>query len=119
MKGLDITRWRRRMRVRKKIHGTVGRPRLCVFRSSKHIYAQLIDDDRGATVAAVSTLSPLYLEKAAVKGKRDAAKSVGALIAELAKAKGIEQVIFDRNQYRYHGRIKAVAEGAREGGLKF
>ncbi len=107
------------MRVRKKIQGTVERPRLCVFRSSKHIYAQLVDDERGATVAAVSTLSPLYLEKTAAKGKKDAAKSVGVLIAELAKAKGVEQVIFDRNQYRYHGRIKAVAEGAREGGLKF
>jgi large subunit ribosomal protein L18 len=119
MKGLDITRWRRRMRVRKRIQGTVKRPRLCVFRSTKHIYAQLIDDERGTTVAAVSTLSPLYLEKTATKGRKDAAKSVGVLIAEMAKAKGVEEVIFDRNQYRYHGRVKAVAEGAREGGLKF
>jgi len=107
------------MRVRKNIRGTVGRPRLCVSRSNKHIYAQLIDDERGTTVAAVSTLSPIYREKAAVKGKKEAAKAVGGLIAELAKAKGIERVIFDRNRYRYHGRVKAVAEGAREGGLKF
>lgn len=107
------------MRVRKRIQGTIGRPRLCVFRSSRHIYAQLIDDESGATIAAVSTLSPLYMERTPTKGKKDAAKSVGLLIAELAKSKGIERVIFDRNEYRYHGRIKAVAEGAREGGLKF
>ncbi len=107
------------MRVRKNILGTVGKPRLCVSRSNKHIYAQLVDDARGNTVAAVSTLSSLYREKAAVKGKKEAAKVVGGLIAELAKAKGIERVVFDRNRYRYHGRVKAVADGAREGGLKF
>lgn len=107
------------MRVRKKIQGTVGRPRLCVSRSNLHIYAQLIDDASGKTLAAVSTLSPIYREKKSVKGKKEAAKVVGNLIAEMAKTKGIARVIFDRNQYRYHGRVKAVAEGAREGGLKF
>lgn len=107
------------MRVRKKLQGTAARPRLCVSRSNMHIYAQLIDDASGTTLAAVSTLSPIYREKSSAKGKKEAAKVVGGLIAEMAKAKGIERVIFDRNRHRYHGRVKAVAEGAREGALKF
>ncbi len=111
------------MRVRKRIHGTAARPRLSVFRSSLHIYAQLIDDDSGTTLAAVSTRSPAFREKAAATGKKaankDSAGVVGGLIAGMAKEKGIAAVVFDRNRYRYHGRVKAVADGARAGGLTF
>lgn len=111
------------MRVRKRIHGTAARPRLSVFRSATHIYAQLIDDDSGATLAAVSTLSPAFREKVAAAGKKSANKEsaglIGDLIAGMAKAKGIAAVVFDRNRYRYHGRVKAVADGARAGGLAF
>ena len=94
--------------MRAKIKGTAKKPRLCVFRSNKHIYAQLIDDNKGQTLIAVSG-------KANVKK----AKEVGQLIAQQALEKKIEKVVFDRGGYRYHGRVKAVAEGAREGGLKF
>ena len=108
---------RRKRRIRKKISGSGDRPRVSVFRSSKHIYAQAIDDSKGSTVATVSTLSE------GVKGvegtKTDEAKAVGAALAKVLKEKGIEQVIFDRNGYLYHGRVKALAEGAREAGLKF
>ncbi|MCX6354600.1 MAG: 50S ribosomal protein L18 [Candidatus Aureabacteria bacterium] len=119
MIGKKDARWRRKMRIRKKIHGAPERPRLSVYRSNLHIYAQLIDDRNGVTLAAISTLSPQYKERQKDKEKKDAAKIVGALIAELAKAKGIEQIVFDRNRYRYHGRVRALADGAREGGLKF
>ncbi|MEM1269039.1 MAG: 50S ribosomal protein L18 [Bacteroidota bacterium] len=107
---------RRRVRrsVRSRIHGTAERPRLCVFRSNANIYAQVIDDDAGRTLAAASSLED------SVDGARlDQSKAVGKLVAERAKEQGIEQVIFDRNVYPYHGRVKAVAEGAREGGLAF
>jgi large subunit ribosomal protein L18 len=111
------------MRVRKRIHGTAARPRLSVFRSALHIYAQLIDDDSGITLAAVSTRSPAFREKAGAAGekaaRKDSAGVVGNLIAEMAKAKGIAAVVFDRNRYRYHGRVKALADGARAGGLAF
>ena len=111
------------MRVGKRIHGTAARPRLSVFRSALHIYAQLIDDDSGTTLAAVSTRSPAFREKAAAAGKKvagkDSAGVVGTLIAEMAKAKGISAVVFDRNIFRYHGRVKALADGARAGGLAF
>lgn len=111
------------MRVRKRIHGTAARPRLSVFRSALHIYAQLIDDDSGATLAAASTRASAFREKAAAAGKkaakRDSAGAIGKLIAEMAKAKGISAVVFDRNRFRYHGRVKALADGAREGGLSF
>ena len=110
-------RARRKRRIRKKISGSGERPRVSVFRSAKHIYAQAIDDSKGSTVATVSTLSE------GVKGvegtKTDEAKAVGAALAKVLKEKGIEQVIFDRNGYLYHGRVKALAEGAREAGLKF
>jgi large subunit ribosomal protein L18 len=123
MKRSDGTRWRRKMRVRKRIHGTAARPRLSVFRSDAHIYAQLIDDDCGATLAAVSTLSPVFREKVAASGNKagnkESAGVIGNLIAEMAKAKGIAAVVFDRNRYRYHGRVKALADGARAGGLTF
>jgi len=114
-------RKRRHKRVRAKIFGTKDRPRLCVFRSNKHIYAQLIDDEKGQTLAAVSDLK---LPKN-VKLKKDMSRKVaiayevGKLIAKVAKEKGIEKVVFDRGGYKYHGRVKALAEGAREGGLKF
>ena len=108
-------RLRRRRRVRAKVTGTAERPRLSVFRSNKGIFAQLIDDSSGATVAAVSWIEA-DLRKL---GTTDQAKRVGELLAERAKAAGVETCVFDRGGYRYHGRVKALAEGAREGGLKF
>lgn len=112
-------RLKRKMRVRKKINGSSERPRLCVFRSSKHIYAQIIDDTKGATLAAASTLAPEYKQMEAAKGKIGNAQRVGALLAQIAKAKGISKVVFDRNGYIYHGRIRALADAAREAGLDF
>ena len=109
-------RLKRHNRVRNKISGTPERPRLNVFRSAKHIYAQLIDDVNGVTLASASSLEKDFN----VEGtKSDAAKQVGMNVAERAKAKGIENVVFDRGGYVYHGRVKALAEGAREGGLQF
>ena len=116
-KTREERRYRRHLRVRKKVEGTPERPRLVVFRSIKHIYAQLVDDDRGATIVGVSDDSEgLALDG---KGKVAKAKATGKLLAEKAKAKGITQVVFDRGGYRYHGRVQAVADGAREGGLEF
>jgi len=112
-------RLKRKMRVRKKINGSSERPRLCVFRSSKHIYAQIIDDIKGATLVAASTLAPEYKQMEAAKGKIGNAQRVGALLAQKAKAKGISKVVFDRNGYIYHGRIRALADAAREAGLDF
>lgn len=111
----EQTRLFRKMRVRKKVTGTPARPRLSVFRSSKHMYAQLIDDTTGATLVAASTLD------AAAKSDKpiEQAKKVGALIAERAKSKQLSKIVFDRNGFLYHGRVKAVAEGARENGLEF
>ena len=106
----------RHERVRKKISGTPERPRLCVFRSNKHIYAQIIDDVAGNTLVAASTVEKSFEGKGS---NVEAAKKIGAVIAERALQKGIEEVIFDRGGYIYHGRVKALAEGAREGGLKF
>jgi large subunit ribosomal protein L18 len=110
-------RFRRHLRVRKKVTGTAERPRLVVFRSLKHIYAQLVNDDLGVTLLGVADTS----EGAQVegKGKVSRAKAVGKLLAEKAKATGIVRVVFDRAGYRYHGRVQAVADGAREGGLEF
>ncbi|MDD5557566.1 MAG: 50S ribosomal protein L18 [bacterium] len=119
MKRKAMTRWRRKMRVRAKIAGTAERPRLTVSRSSSHIYAQLVDDRAGRTIAAVSSLSPSCRERLRALGKTDAAREVGGLIAEIAKGKGIGAVVFDRGSYRYHGRVRALAEGARGGGLRF
>lgn len=104
---------RRRDRVRAKIFGTKTKPRLSVFRSNKHVFAQLIDDDKKKTLASASDLKIKKVKKA------EAARRVGNLIAEKAKELKIEKIVFDRGSYKYHGRIKAVAEGAREGGLKF
>lgn len=110
----------RHARVRKNISGISERPRLCVFRSLKHIYAQLIDDTTGSTLVASSTLAPEVREKlAADLSKLDESKVVGQVLAEKAQASGISKVTFDRSGYRYHGRIKALADGARESGLEF
>jgi large subunit ribosomal protein L18 len=104
-------------RIRKKVEGTAERPRLCVYRSLNHIYAQIVDDTKGATLCAASTVEKDLKEKKG--GNIDSAKVVGKLIAERARSKGIETVVFDRGGYLYHGRVKSLAEAAREAGLKF
>ncbi len=110
-------RYRRHLRVRKKVAGTAERPRLVVFRSLKHVYAQLVDDDRGVVLMGVSDRS----KGVAIEGTGKVAKAAatGKLLAERAKAAGLAKVVFDRAGYRYHGRVKAVADGARAGGLEF
>lgn len=118
LKTSHAGRLRRHLRVRKKVHGTNERPRLSVYRSLTHIYAQVIDDEAGHTIVAASDL------EAAAKGgsgkpKTDVAKGVGTLLAERAKERGITKVVFDRGGYRFHGRVKALAAGAREAGLEF
>ena len=110
-------RYRRKLRIRKKVRGTAGRPRLVVYRSLKHIYAQLVDDDQGRTLLGVSDLAEaLEIER---PGKVGRGHAVGKLLAAKAKEQGIGAVVFDRGGYPYHGRVRAVAEGAREGGLEF
>ncbi|HXG51047.1 MAG TPA: 50S ribosomal protein L18 [candidate division Zixibacteria bacterium] len=111
-----IGRVRRRKRVRKKVLGTDERPRLCVFRSNKHIYAQVISDDRGVTLASASTLASAATPRP--KGV-EAARQVGLEIARICKERNITRVVFDRNGFLYHGQVKALADGAREGGLEF
>ena len=115
----NLVRVRIHERIRKRLSGSEARPRLAVFRSNKHIYAQIIDDSKGATLTAASSLDADARKD--VKNGRNvaAAKAVGKLVAQRAKAKGIEAVLFDRGGYLYHGRVKALAEGAREAGLKF
>lgn len=115
----EVARQKRKMRIRTRVHGTPERPRLTVFRSDKHIYAQVIDDVLGKTLACASTLGPDYKGSEPVKGKVEAAKRVGALVARKAQEQGITKVVFDRNGFIYHGRIKALADGAREAGLDF
>ena len=115
----NATRIRRKYSIRKKINGTGARPRLSVYRSSKHIYAQVIDDTTGETLAAASTQSPEIREELSGKEKMERAALVGKLIAQKTIAKEITSVVFDRNGFIYHGRVKAVAEAAREGGLAF
>jgi large subunit ribosomal protein L18 len=110
-------RRRRHRRVRKKVRGTAERPRLSVFRSSRHIYAQLIDDAHGRTLAAASTIEADA--RAGATATVDAAKAVGQRIAERARAAGITGVVFDRGGFQYHGRVAAVADGARDAGLEF
>ncbi|MDD6180477.1 MAG: 50S ribosomal protein L18 [Desulfovibrionaceae bacterium] len=112
------SRQRRKIRIRKKISGTAARPRLVVYRSNLHMYAQLIDDAAGLTLAAASTLT-LAKTEAGLHCNIAGAEMVGREIARLAKEKDITSVVFDRNGYLYHGRIKAIADGAREGGLEF
>ncbi|MDH6374559.1 50S ribosomal protein L18 [Paenibacillus sp. VTT E-133280] len=112
-------RLKRHLRVRKKIQGTTERPRLNVFRSSKHIYAQLIDDVKGVTIVSASTLDKDLVANIGNGGSVEAAAKVGQLIAERAKEKGYAVVVFDRGGYLYHGRIQALADAAREAGLEF
>ncbi len=113
------TRLKKQKRVRKKIKGTPERPRLCVFRSARHIFAQVIDDSLGATIVSASTYEKVTKEQPKFEDKSSAANYVGKLVAERAMEKGIKTVVFDRNGFLYHGRIKAVSEGARKAGLIF
>ena len=117
MKTRTEARTRRHTRVRKKVQGTAARPRLAVFRSNKHIYAQLIDDDAGRTLASASTMEGALRSQAT--GTVEAAKKIGSLLGERAKAAGVTAVVFDRGGFRFHGRVAAVAEGARAAGLEF
>ena len=114
-----VARHRRHSRFRAKVEGTTSRPRLSVFRSLNHIYAQVVDDLEGKTLVSASTLDPEIEDEAAGKVKTARAELVGSLVAKRAVSKGINQVVFDRGGYKYHGRVKALAERARQGGLKF
>lgn len=118
-KKVERIREKRKLRVRSKIRGTQKRPRLSVFRSAKHIYVQAIADDAGQTIAAASTLSAELKGKLAGMKKTDVAREVGKLISQKLLAQGVTECVFDRGRYLYHGRVKALADGAREGGLKF
>ena len=115
----QLARHRRQARVRRGLSGSDARPRLCVFRSGKHIYVQVISDQTGRTLAAASTLSAALKEHLKATGNRAAAKQVGTLIARVCQERGIRQVVFDRNGFLYHGRVKALADAAREAGLQF
>ena len=115
----QAARIRRHMRLRKRIRGTEEKPRLAVYRSLSHIYAQLIDDDRGHTIAAASDVEAAARADAKGKRKSDIAKLVGEMVGKRAKEHGISTVVFDRGGYQFHGRVKALATGAREAGLKF
>ena len=117
--GRNQTRQRRHVRIRRTVRGLPARPRLSVFRSLNHIYAQVVDDTQGVTVAAVSSRDPDLRETAKGKKKADVSALVGETIAKRAKDKGITQVVFDRGGYLYHGRVKALADGARKAGLQF
>jgi large subunit ribosomal protein L18 len=120
MQNKEYHRKRRHVRVRTKVVGTAERPRLVVFRSSRHIYGQLIDDAQGKTVLGVSSSSPSVLENVKEKkGKVGTSKIAGKYLAEKAVKVGVKKVVFDRGGYKYHGRVKAFADGAREGGLEF
>ena len=114
-----VARLKRKKRIRKNIFGNQERPRLSVFRTAKHIYAQIIDDTKGITLAAASTLDKEYKETPVEGKKQDVAKSVGNLIGKRAMDKGIKKVVFDRNGFLFHGRVKALSDGAREAGLEF
>ena len=118
-KDRNESRQRRHVRIRRGLRGSASRPRLSVFRSLAHIYAQVIDDRTKNTLVAASSLDPEIRSEATKAKKADAGKLVGRLIAKRAQAKGIRQVVFDRGGYLYHGRVKALADGAREGGLEF
>lgn len=115
----ELSHSKRKLRVRKKVFGTALRPRLSVFRSIKHIYAQVIDDTTGKTLAASASTEKAIIGEDGLSGKCNVAKAVGELVAKRAKEKGVEKVVFDRNGYLYHGRVKAVSDGAREAGLDF
>ncbi len=115
----ELARKRRHRRVRKKVLGTLERPRLCVFKSNRHIYAQVINDETGKTLLALSTLSPEFKEQWGKGNKTGAARIVGQILGKKVKEAHIQRVIFDRGGFKYHGRVKALADGAREGGLDF
>ena len=115
----ELSRQRRQTRVRRRIRGADARPRLSVFRSGKHIYAQVISDETGRTLASASTLSATLKQEGKKSANKDAAKRVGALIAQVCQERGIRSVVFDRNGFLYHGRVQALAEAAREAGLQF
>ena len=112
-------RERRQTRVRRRVRGSDAQPRLCVFRSGKHIYVQVISDQTGRTLAAASTRSPVLRGELAQTGNREAAKRVGTMIARVCQERGIRKVVFDRNGFLFHGRVRALAEAAREAGLEF
>lgn len=117
---MNKKRLKNKIKIRKKISGTSDRPRFAVYKSLKQVYAQLIDDSKGLTLLSASSLSKEIVDDIKnAKSKIDKSKVVGKLLAEKAKDKGIQTVVFDRSGYRYHGRVQAIAEGAREGGLKF
>ena len=115
----ELARRKRHKRIRMRVEGTAERPRLNVFRSLQHIYAQLIDDEKGHTLLSASTLDAEVAERTDGMNKTEQAKVVGEVLAQRAKEKGVTQIVFDRGGYRYHGRVKALAEGARAGGLQF
>lgn len=115
----ELARRRRKKRFQKKIRGTTERPRLCVYRSNKHIYAQIVDDQETRTLASVSTLSKELASLADKRATKEAAQKVGELIAKKAQERNIQKVVFDRNGFLYHGRVQAVADAAREAGLEF
>lgn len=114
-----VARLKRKKRIRKNIFGSQERPRLSVFRTAKHIYAQIIDDTKGTTLVAASTLDKEYKDTPVEGKKQDVAKAVGDLIGKRAMDKGIRKVVFDRNGFLFHGRVKALSDGAREAGLEF
>jgi large subunit ribosomal protein L18 len=118
-KNIQLRRQRRQHHVRRRLFGTSERPRLSVFRSSKHIYAQVINDASGTTLAAASTLDPEIRAQKSYGGNKAAASVVGRVIAERAKQAGIDKICFDRRCYKYHGRVEALAQAAREAGLQF
>jgi large subunit ribosomal protein L18 len=115
----SAARIRRQARIRKKIKGTPQKPRLSVFRSAKHVYAQVIDDTAGATLVTASSVEKDFKAQDKFENKKAAAAHVGKLVAQRALDKGIKKVVFDRNGFLYHGRVKAISDGAREAGLKF
>lgn len=118
-KERKLARKKRQVRVRKKIKGTPERPRLCVYRSARHIYVQIIEDVNGVTLASASSIAKGLADDVKFGGNVEAAKAVGKSIAEIALDKNIKQVVFDRNGFLYHGRVKALADAAREAGLSF
>ena len=115
MSHKESSRLKKKLRIRNRVHGSTERPRLCIFRSARHIYAQIIDDVTGKTIASASTVEVDGLKNA----NKNTATAIGKEIAKRAQAKNIKSVVFDRNGYLYHGRVKSLAEGAREAGLDF
>lgn len=119
MQKRELLRKKRQFRLRRKLMGRAEQPRFSVYRSNDHIYAQIIDDERGVTLVSLSSLDKRAYEQLAKKRGLEKAHEIGKMIAAQATTQGIEKVVFDRGGYRYHGRVKALADGAREGGLKF